>query len=707
MIAKAEERWPRCVRRSTGSILTTTIAVWLAVADPSRAGENEAVVVAGLRDGESARETSLEYPGSVPDDGNDPDLRWLTFVADAQTGAPIPHATIKIPHHAGGGTAPEDLYYVAEATADATGWVRSKVDYDLCRDLDYVIADAAGYAPMPRAHPWDERVELVRGVDVPIVVLDATGAPVADAVVGYHTGCWHLPDQRTARTDAHGRATIPSIDPNEGPYGILVESSSAHFGGYQFARGWRPGDPPVPIHTLPGRVVSGRVVTADGAPVPRAFVSTIDHDRPSRLTDSDGRFRLSGVEPWAEMVAYLPPNYASSNAVWFTAPPSHTSIELTIPPTIEPTTRLTAMCVTPNGEPVVGVRASAVRTANGATYTGHTGSDGSLLFELPAGRYRILVDGELGPFGDAEAEVTIGVSSTDEASGDSDAIGPSSRLEIVVRPNPVLRVDTSRVPDDASMRITTRTRSRDLDRDELARGLPVPVAEPAFVRVSGFDAGEHYVRYLALPKPSDTNAPFTTNLGADPLVIEWVPATTVTARATTPDGAVATGVLVIEREATSRPWSEDSPSTLPQMTTRMLGSVDWTFLPEDHSLARATGTIHIPEGGGSMDLDTIRLEHRRPEPADPLGSLEVYVQNRVGIPLDATLIVDERVAWDASDHDASPGRHRIDAIPDGRHRVIVSSPNHLSQIIELNIENGELRKLDVRLNLRDPAEASR
>ncbi len=711
----------------------------------------------GLRIGESIRVTDDVFPGAHRIDEDT--TVWVWRIVDHDTGEPIPDAVVQAPNHVSG--APEDLYFLAEAEADEDGWVRLRQD-QIEGYRDYILADAPGYAPNEHCLPGADVVELRPGTDVPIVLYDFLGRPVPNAIVGYNLGCGHVPDQRTARTDAYGRAVLPSIWP-ERHNDLFVVSEGLHASCSHLSRTWRPGEPPVAIHSSPGLVLEGRILMKDGTPAVGAFIDSTFH-RPAAVADEFGRFRLVGIAKWEDMFASIPPfdeepprgveieEFYADQLIDFTMPPAGVPIELVQG---EPRSGvpLEVRCVGSSGEPANGVLVAACRPRDGCTVTERTNDRGIAELSVPTGTYRILVDGKLGAWGDTEVPFEIEGNDAHE-------------LTIEVPRNPTVRVDSSRLPEHVNVRIATPTRFLLIEFDEPITHVPVPTSEPAVFRISGnTDPGsyEDSVRYFEIPLVSTSTA-------ADraPIVLEWLPTTRLHANFEGPDGNPALAYLDLHE---ANVWNEtDTDSTSVIRETCLDGEVHWTATPVDASLDPVSGSVDIPAGGGDVDLGTIRflpaplreltillppdtspdsvhvgdsryewpatviaadsdrlvvtdtwfdpgtivelttdpdswlpfrfeLEGTAPWEVEwPTATIDLVVRDPNGAPLADASILLDREELDLWPKD--DGTYRLAGIAAGPRQLIVAADFHKSVVFELIVEDGEYRQLELTLERR-------
>jgi hypothetical protein len=536
-----------------------------------------------------------------------PRVGWLGTVVNASTREPIAGATVSIMAHEFHPT-PDLLRALYSAVTDADG---AFVLPDVIEEpYEYCVADAPGYAPSTSPRVGDSIVELWPGEDVPILLLDHVGRPVPGARVGYNHGCGHIPDHRTAVTDARGRAVLRNIDPVDDEADIWVEKDGLHRGTTRLFGPWYPGDPPVVVHCSSGVVVEGRVLGRDGEGVAGALVGTRICHRPWVRTNADGEFRLVGVAPYA-FIGVDPGTGEWREKVGFTAPPSGVRRTFVLPEgEPEALVALRVIVETKRGAPVRKTTVVAVRATDGWTAADtYGGADGSFDLKVPLGKFEIRVDGRAGPFGSAVFPAAI----TPD--------GPRG-FRVTVPDLPRLRVGTSRLPDeDLSFMLTTQTCWRRFSLKDLADGfLPVPLERPASIRVAGWGLGGMLVEVISIP-PSGTEA---FERGLD---LKWAEARTVTARIATADGTPAAGWISLSRFPGSGCPSREEleqrypPTAEPEEAIRDLGTVEVFIVSEDPALASRRRFIRIRDDSPErIDLGEIRL---KPAPRGPILKLLV------------------------------------------------------------------------------------
>jgi hypothetical protein len=710
----------------------------------------------GLRPGETVQETRDVFPGTEPKDADGDDTIWCVRIVDAIDRRPIAGALVMVPWHPGGGVVDAELHHQCIGIADEHGWAR--LPWPAVYGFrDYVFADAPGYAATERCYPGNEECALQRGVDVPVELVDYTGRPVPGGRIELVLGCGHVPPQRSVVADAQGRAVLPAIWPSRHE-DFFVWAEGCQYGAYQLRRTWRPGDPPVAIDVVPGRAAEGRVVDATGAPIVGARVGVRgqygQHPRPWTRTDRDGRFRLVGlsVEEWPTLAVQPPPHLGCSEER-FPAPPP--GVVRTVLLGRQSSTRDVVVRVRgASGEPASAVRVVAVRAGDGTTAMETTGEDGSARFSLPTGHWRLLADGELGPFGRSEREFDV-------------AEGALDPVELVVPKNPTVRVDASRI-QGMTFGITTARQFRGLDPEAVdGKDVPIPEGERATFRISLSAEGELLVRFVEIPGPGAT------------LVLEGPPEMHVRARFVGPDGKPTPGELRLQRELGSfqmeRGGAGDDATPSGDVVTRLTGTVTWIALPKDETLASVRGDIVVASGqdvdlgeirfaapsapdltvvlppdlkeargtvrgtrvranGGTMshldeqnqvasglgdfaagDRLLLELAERDapgalpfpflvPGPPPwtltyPTGSLTLGLRSAKDLPLAAAVVI---VDGRRMNHDfvASPSL-RLRGVAPGPHTVVVAERAHLARVFQLVATDGEARTLDVVLTPRE------
>lgn len=229
--------------------------------------------------------------------------------ADAQrVGAPRAGVRFRIFNNEG----TDSLIVSREATTDAAG-VATVADLPPSLEVFVgVLSDGIGAIPwtpvtLPAAGEVTRRVILPAGRTVRGRVTDAeTGAPIAGARVGVG---WML--RHAVATGADGTYALPGWT-GAGDGGLEAEA-----GGCVRGRAFVRDSDVVDFALRPGFSATGRMVGADGAPVPGAFLTLIaatrtdDGFRMSRghaVAAADGAFRIAGLdrEMAHDLVAFAP-----------------------------------------------------------------------------------------------------------------------------------------------------------------------------------------------------------------------------------------------------------------------------------------------------------------------------------------------------------------------------------------------------------------
>ncbi len=541
----------------------------------------ESVTDPQLRAGESVVEVDAAFPGAGPVDADGEEEIWPVQIVDAFDGRAIAGALVQVPWHTWRGVVAAERHFQCVGRADPEGWVRLPWAA-LGGAHEYSFADAPGYSAYEYCGPGEDQCELRRGVDVPIRVVDYLGRSVPDARVELVLGCAHVPPQRVGITDAEGVAVLPDIDPTRHE-DFLVWAEGCHCGAYDLRGTWREGSPPVVIDVVPGLTLRGRVLDAGGKPVRGALVGAVQGDRelacPWDRTGADGRFELLGLSPHAELEC-RGPAWLSAEPLRFEAPPVGVEREIVLG-RIERDAPLELRVEGEAGEAVEEVVVTAVRRADGHSVTRRTDSAGHAEFSLPPGAYRVLVDGGLGVWGDAEAAVDVTATALATA-------------RVVVQRNPTVRVDV-RAARDWTLGVTTAQRYRRLVFwDEDVVDVPVPRAEQAAIRVSGRFEAELAVRFFPVPEPGGS------------IVLE--PPASVVVRADFVDhrDEPVAGCLWLTREFFGgETWEEGPYETESSCETWMSGPVSWIAVPERDDLEPVFGDLDLQ--GEDVDLGTVQF----------------------------------------------------------------------------------------------------
>jgi len=268
------------------------------------------VAIAGCT---TPHEWSRPYDGYLP--GTAPENVSVTVVRDARTGAPLAGVAVRQFLETIDPRTPR-APLLAEATTDAFGlvsvaWSGEMHDsHWVFERPGYAVTEAYGY----RADP---KVELAPGQELHGVLLDPFGKPYGGVEVELFLGCGHSPAVRRAVTDEGGRFCLRDIAPDMGTLWYPADGIAADYVNDTLGT----PDHPLVIETDPGRVVTGRVVDPNGKPVPDVVVRSRQEFRgPVTRTSADGRFRLTGFTPSGDLYVHGPDGgyaWVDGNAIDF------------------------------------------------------------------------------------------------------------------------------------------------------------------------------------------------------------------------------------------------------------------------------------------------------------------------------------------------------------------------------------------------------
>ncbi len=229
--------------------------------------------------------------------------RWLCYrIVDDSSGRPIAAAELfLVPEHktplAGA------FWSTRSATSDADGFVRVRVD-DIEGQWDFQVLRAAGHAVSSRSKLGEPVWRIAAAQDVPVLVRDWSGKPVAGAVIGFCGSCGHGPDLVNATSDARGIAILRGIDPFNEIADLYCQARGLDL-GYQPIE-WRPGDPPFEFTCAYSTPLTGKLLDHAGNPVAGAFVGVPDvHRGPWAMTRADGTFEVLGAPSDSWLMAHV------------------------------------------------------------------------------------------------------------------------------------------------------------------------------------------------------------------------------------------------------------------------------------------------------------------------------------------------------------------------------------------------------------------
>jgi len=414
---------------------------------------------------------------------------WMTRVVDAATGRPIPGARIY-------GVDEQD-YSVKELVT--AGRVAVADDFGIARlamgeECDWAYFDAPGYAPLAQYPAPEVPAELVRGVDVPVTLLNPLGRPVSGAKLQYYLGCGHTPNSREPLTDGQGQAVLRCIDPRKGflfPVGPDIGGSDIELFDVPpiDGRRWVVADP--------GWIVEGTVVDAGGRPLVGVHVGrhTWNHG-PWVRTDGRGRFRLVSVERHARLYVHRGPTDSKVLAS-FMAPPLGVPVVVRAGAPKEPTIPVRINLRAPAGDalPKPEIEVWAVRPSDGSSLLFGSDSDGLAELALPKGRWELRIAGEVGPFRHVRRTIDV------------DGAKPLE-LKVALELWPEVALANFDPEAGGSIKVASEHQQRWLDEDQEARGtVRLPRDRPVAVGIlSVLNSGAGYPGCMVSFDPDSTAA---------------------------------------------------------------------------------------------------------------------------------------------------------------------------------------------------------
>jgi len=205
---------------------------------------------------------------------------------------------------------------IARGLTDASGTVRLSAESDVTVRARAEQGDLHGVSSTTVTRPGGADVEIVLGRAATLsgVVQDTDGNPVPGATVGLMTQRERpggLEFFASETTDAEGRfafAGVPTMHFEQPSMLQIVASGFAP--RREVIRDGASAETHVEIVLSAGRVVTGRVLDADGRPLAEVLVQADRADMPTE-TDAEGSFQLAGVPPDAstlrlELEGYAP-----------------------------------------------------------------------------------------------------------------------------------------------------------------------------------------------------------------------------------------------------------------------------------------------------------------------------------------------------------------------------------------------------------------
>lgn len=267
---------------------------------------------------EVLRSTTDVYPGEWTIARGEE--RWLCYrVVDDASGAPIADAELFL--------VPEKkaplagvFWSTRRAVSDADGFVRVRVD-DIEGQWDIQVLRAPGRAVSSRSSPRGEPIWRVAAAqDVPVLVRDWRGNPVAGARIGFCGSCGHGPDLVNATSGADGIAILRGIDPHNDIADLYCQARGLEL-GYMSVE-WRPGDAPYELVCEYSTPLTGKLLDSAGDPIAGAFVGVPDvHRGPWAETRADGTFEVLGAPEGSWLMARV-----GEREIWFSGSASQPAV---------------------------------------------------------------------------------------------------------------------------------------------------------------------------------------------------------------------------------------------------------------------------------------------------------------------------------------------------------------------------------------------
>jgi len=369
------------------------------------------------------REWVREYDGSLL---NLARTGPVFLLRDYLTGKPVPGVTVR--QHPEWDMGPDGRWapLLAERSTDEFGLVVFTVPSDAGNR--HWAVHAKGYAPTESygVNVADE-IELRPPRTFTGTVLAVDGRPLANALVGWKVGCAHAPTLAEARTDERGSFVLRGIDDGEF---VLEEPGAA-----RYVDAAEPSAPAPVDQVLPGLTLRGRVVGPGGVPPAWAVVCGTDR-APRAVADREGRFTLRGFPGgtvfvwWEEGLEEFRRTFAPGlEAVLVVGGAEEAS---------EPVGVRVRVRDGNGARPPVALPLFLDDVADGRRYVSEWspwGEDATAW--VPPGTYRLSA-------GDAWSAYV-----SDPREG---VVAEGAELDLLVRAQPTLEFDSTRLPDDAPAR---------------------------------------------------------------------------------------------------------------------------------------------------------------------------------------------------------------------------------------------------------------
>ncbi len=374
---------------------------------------------------------------------------FSTQITDATTGEPIAGAVLwKIEERLTPLTG--EFWYSEKFTSDSAGLVTGSEELK----GDWWFVDAKGYAPRAfSSSAIDPTIELNRGREVTLTLVDVFDEPVRGAKLGWFLGCGHTPDIRKGVTDKNGRVVLSDFDPGEEgewwPSGKGVRSNDLD-------PEWNQDRTRGVLRCSPAPLREGLVVGSNGEPLVGVFVGQPNsHRGPWARTDDTGSFQLLGADesevwvrsPQGEDLGFFP-----------TAIPGHPRVIRVEQPRTRDASLQLAAYSTDSGSGVA-IPLTVIRVQDGWNETSQTNSEGRLTLPLANGSYLVQVGGGLGSHELVELRAELGA-------------GMTSTIEAQLVPRPTVRVNLMGHKPNAPIMLATKDEERDISNELDSVSLP-------------------------------------------------------------------------------------------------------------------------------------------------------------------------------------------------------------------------------------------
>jgi hypothetical protein len=579
-------------------------------------------------------------------------------------------------------------------------------------------------------------MELEPGVTKRFRILGPLGEPLAGARVEVFLGCAHAPTLWKGATDEDGILSFADLPLHPDGFQIRVAAPGVRpIGQYWFPPA-RVGDgehPPTLV-ARPGLAVSGVVVDPEGRPRKGVVVREIWHWRgPVDVTDTDGRFRLDGLQGDLPLGLYHPDGRFGdrpSAVVDAFVPDVPLRVTLRDDRPWDPGEGERRFGVdvdvrvryTEEDGPCRGAPVTFVRLSDGFVVRGRTGGIGAGLFAaaVPPGEYRILAGG--GFSGVEEGTATVRVPRSD-----------AKPVEIVLELQPFV------VGGDGVFGATfLRLQMPGNDKMPVPSYLPARVPAVVVVddyQVFPFEPPRDGFRRVDIPERKPVLLPLHLELEDDEVSIEDAEATLGSQESEALDengdwlGVTwAAGPMMLWLDAPGHQFERrelvipTSPGRLDLGTIRLRRSEERVFRIVDSAGEPVPDAALRPELRGptwrsasenddgsftvavgprpetwyasaeGWRLLRVRLTLESPtEIPFPGCRITIRVRDGEGRPVPAVGYVDE------SSFRAADGAHDLRGVPAGPHVILVGARGHAAQVHRMVLGDGEHRTIDVTL----------